>query len=353
MVVKKTSLNKRQDFILEYIGDRDSSTISVLLSALSEVFGDISKITVNRDLKKLAELGLIKTHGIGKATAYSLSDSYSGLIEIDVEKYFSKEVDEREILESFNFDIFSSFKSIFSENEKDKLELLNKSYLNKVKSLPKDVLKKEFERLTIDLSWKSSKIEGNTYSLLETEQLLTENKEAVGHSKGDAIMILNHKKAIDYIRSDLSSFKKLSVKKIEGLHSILIDRLGVSKNIRQSLVGITGTRYKPLDNRYQITEASENMCKLVNSLKNVFEKSVLAMLLIAYIQPFVDGNKRTSRMIGNAILLTGGACPLSYRSIDEGEYKKAVLLFYEQNNLSYFKKLFIEQFEFAVENYFQ
>ena len=79
---------------------------------------------------------------------------------------------------------------------------------------------------------------------------------------------------------------------------------------------------------------------------------MLAILLIAYIQPFVDGNKRTSRMIGNAILLANNACPLSYRSINELEYKKAVLLFYEQNNLSYFKKLFIEQYEFVVGNYF-
>ena len=94
------------------------------------------------------------------------------------------------------------------------------------------------------------------------------------------------------------------------------------------------------------------MCHLVNKSKNVFEKAVLAMLLIAYIQPFVDGNKRTSRMIGNAILLANNACPLSYRNINEIEYKKAVLLFYEQNNLSYFKKLFIEQYEFVVENYF-
>jgi Fic family protein len=74
--------------------------------------------------------------------------------------------------------------------------------------------------------------------------------------------------------------------------------------------------------------------------------------MIAYIQPFEDGNKRTSRMVSNAILLAFGICPLSYRSIDEAEYKKAVILFYELNNISYFKQLFIEQFRFAVNNYF-
>jgi len=76
------------------------------------------------------------------------------------------------------------------------------------------------------------------------------------------------------------------------------------------------------------------------------------MLLIAYIQPFVDGNKRASRLCGNAILQSFDFCPLSYRSMNEIEYKKAILLFYEQNNISYFKELFIKQFEFAVKNYF-
>ena len=75
--------------------------------------------------------------------------------------------------------------------------------------------------------------------------------------------------------------------------------------------------------------------------------------MIAYIQPFEDGNKRTARILSNAILLAADACPLSYRNANETEYKKAILLFFEQNNISYFKKLFLEQYEFAVKNYFR
>ena len=73
--------------------------------------------------------------------------------------------------------------------------------------------------------------------------------------------------------------------------------------------------------------------------------------MIAYIQPFEDGNKRISRILGNALLLANDYCPLSYRSVDEVEYKKAIILFYEQNNASYFKQLFIEQFKQAVNNF--
>jgi len=74
--------------------------------------------------------------------------------------------------------------------------------------------------------------------------------------------------------------------------------------------------------------------------------------MISYIQPFEDGNKRTGRILANAILLANNYCPLSYRSIDESEYKKAVIIFYENNSLNYFKDLFIEQFKFAVNKYF-
>lgn len=352
MILNEITLNKRQDIILKCLSNYKTATIGKLLDIIQEELSAVTKITVNRDLSKLIQLGFIVSQGAGRAVTYQLSASYSIIRPIDVEKYFGEEVDNRDTKEHFCFDIFTNLKTIFTNKEKEFLNHLNKSYLKKVNKLPKDVLKKEFERLTIELSWKSSKIEGNTYSLLETEQLLKENKEAKGHTKEEAVMILNHKKALNFIKDNSSSFKSLSIKKIEEVHSILIRNLGVSRNIRNTLVGITGTKYRPLDNQFQIAEALENTCKLVNKTENVFEKAVIIMLMTAYIQPFVDGNKRTSRLMGNAILLANNACPLSYRNIDEIEYKKAVLLFYEQNNLFYFKKLFLDQFEFVVNNYF-
>ncbi|MDP2944138.1 MAG: Fic family protein, partial [bacterium] len=121
----------------------------------------------------------------------------------------------------------------------------------------------------------------------------------------------------------------------------------------KNAVGIVGTKYRQLDNNHQIKEALEETCNLVNKENNPFSKAVTLSILVAYIQPFEDGNKRTSRLVANAILLAYGICPLSYRNVDEAEYKKAVVLFYEQNNMAYFKQLFIEQFEFAIANYFK
>jgi len=107
-----------------------------------------------------------------------------------------------------------------------------------------------------------------------------------------------------------------------------------------------------LDNEFQIREALECTCKLINNKTNVFEKALLALVLLSYIQAFIDGNKRTARILSNAILIAWGYCPLSFRTVDSIEYKKAMLIFYEQNNIVAFKKIFIEQYEFAVKNYF-
>jgi len=346
-------LNERQNAILAFIEASKTVSIGQIFEHIQKDFKKITRITISRDLEKLLKLGLIEKQGESRrAILYQISPQYSVLKKIDVEKYFANDVDQRKVREKFNFDIFDMLKNIFTETEKNKLSELNEIYRQKIKNVSPDALKKEIERLNIDFSWKSSKIEGNTYSLLETEQLIKNQQEASGHSKEEATMILNHKKALDYIGSNKNDFQSVSVAKVENIHSLLVDGLNVTKNLRKTLVGITGTNYKPLDNEFQIKEALEKTCKIVNETKDVFEKAVILMLLIAYIQPFVDGNKRTSRLSGNAVLQSFDSCPLSYRSMDEIEYKKAVLLFYEQNNISYFKELFLKQFEFAVENYF-
>lgn len=352
MQLKNDKLNKRQDAILAFIEASKTASIGQIFEHIQRNIGDVTRITIFRDLKKMLAFNLIERQGAGRAIFYQPSPQRLIVKKIDVEKYFSVDPDRREIREKFNFNIFEQLTNIFTKAEKNKLSQLNEIYRNKIKNISADALKKEIERLNIDFSWKSSKIEGNTYSLLETEQLIKNQKEAAGHSKEEAAMILNHKKALAYISGNKKEFQFISVPKIENIHSLLVDSLNVTKNLRKTLVGITGTSYKPPANEFQIKEALEKTCELVNETKDIFEKVIILMLLIAYIQPFVDGNKRTSRLSGNAILQSFDFCPLSYRSLDEIEYKKAILLFYEQNNASYFKELFFKQFEFAAENYF-
>jgi Fic family protein len=252
MAVNAAKLNKRQDKILEILDKKGKVSISQALEELRLSFGEISKVTINRDLAKLLDMGFIARYGKARAIFYELSPQYNLLKRIDQEKYFLTDTDKRAAKENFNFEIFS-----------------------------------------------------------------------------------------------------ISISKIEDLHYLLTKDLGISRNLRKTAVGITGTKYKPLNNEFQIKEALKKSCDLSNKEDDLFSKAVILMILIAYIQPFEDGNKRTSRLAGNAILMARNICPLSYRNVNEMEYKKAVILFYEQNNINYFKKLFIEQFEFAVKNYFR
>ena len=212
--------------------------------------------------------------------------------------------------------------------------------------------KREFERLMIELSWKSSQIEGNTYDLLDTEQLLKYNQTTGNHTLEETNMLLNHKVAIEYIKQNADIYKELTIGKIIDIHTLLTKELGIEKSIRSRLVRITGTKYTPPEIFFVIEEALQNMCLLINNKKNIFEKALLAVLLISYIQPFDDGNKRTARLVANAILMSNNLCPLSYRSISASEYKKGILLFYELNNVSAFKNIFIDQYSFAVNTYF-
>ncbi len=349
-------LSKRQLLILKYISAFNVLTPSKLISLVSEsIDSTISQMTLSRDLKPLIEDDLIERLGKGPAVKYQFSSKGSILAPIDLNAYFETETDLRNINERFNFDLFQQLKniSIFSENELKHLNQLDQEFKKQKKELSPLLLKKEFERVTIEISWKSSAIEGNTYTLLETETLLQEGIQAKGKKAEEAQMILNHKIALDFLRSQLQIGFELNVTSIEKIHSLLTTQSSVSKNLRKTLVGFTGTKYRPLENQFQIKEALENTCHLINIQKNCFAKSLLAIALISYIQPFEDGNKRCGRIIGNSILLESNSFPLSFRSVDTSHYKKAILLFYEKNNLSALKKIFIEQSEFSVKNYFR
>lgn len=315
----------------------------------------LSYSSVKRILQKLITENLITPQGQGRGTRYQLSQGYELLHPIDVKEYFEKEIDEREIRDNYNQKLITdtlNILSVFSVEELVHLTNLQEKYKENISKLTESEYKKELERLAIDLSWKSSQIEGNTYSLLETERLLKEKETASGKTKDEAIMLLNHKEALDFIIANPAYVTPLNRSIIEDIHSILIKDLDVDRNIRKRRVGISGTNYKPLDNEFQIKEALEDMCALVNKQENVFAKALLVLVLISYIQAFADGNKRTARIISNAILMNNNYCPISFRTIDSIEYKKAMLIFYEQNNITPFKRIFINQFEFAVKTYF-
>ena len=314
-----------------------------------------SDATLKRLISKEVEAGNILVEGKARATRYRLSAQAHLTMPLDIDTYFLKEADDRLVQTSFNFELITDQLpkvKIFSEEEIQRLDAAQSIFQEHLAEISDSQYRKEMERLGIDLSWKSSQIEGNTYSLLETERLLRESKTADGKTKDEAVMLLNHKDALRFILDNQDFMKHLSVRDIEDVHSILTKELSVDKGVRRRRVGITGTNYHPLDNEFQIREAMQASCNAINVRENVFEKALLALLLFSYIQPFMDGNKRTARLTSNAILMAFGYCPLSFRTVDSIDYKKAMLMFYEQNNLHAFKQIFISQYEFATGEYF-
>lgn len=314
-----------------------------------------SDATLKRVIAAGIKAGDIVAEGKARATRYRLSPQAQLLMPLNLDTYFAFEVDERQVHSSYNFELINGLLAetrLFSDKELAHLDALQDEFRQHVNELTDNEYRKEMERLGIDLSWKSSQIEGNTYTLLETERLLRESKTAEGKSKEEAVMLLNHKDALSFVLDNPDYLKELTVSHIEDIHQLLTKDLSIDKGLRRHRVGITGTNYHPLDNEFQIREAMREACELINSKSNIFEKALLTLVLLSYIQPFSDGNKRTARITSNAILIANDYCPLSFRSVDSIDYKKAMLIFYEQNNLYAFKQIFIEQFEFAVKEYF-
>jgi Fic family protein len=201
--------------ILDYIGLNPHCSSREIHEG---IVAEISYATVKRAIQILLNEQAIVKFDNGKATKYEISRSFSLLSSIDTELYFKQEIDKRKIINSFNQSLITNDLaniSLFREEELLRLSGLQNEFKKNLSTLSKESYKKEFERLAIDLSWKSSQIEGNTYSLLETERLLKEQKHADGKTRDEATMLLNHKAALDFILEEPSYIQPLSVSAIE------------------------------------------------------------------------------------------------------------------------------------------
>jgi fido (protein-threonine AMPylation protein) len=351
--MNETNLTPRQTTLLNLINQSAGLSREHLQAKIAPEY-PISKPTLIRDLSTLIAKNLITVQGKGKNTKYFSSQSNPLLRYFDLDQYFSIEPDNRSpTKKSFDFNTFNQLSNLFTSIEIEAVNKVRKSFTQETQKLGKDILKRELERFVIELSWKSSKIEGNTYTLLETENLIKDSLEAKGKSRHEAIMILNHKFAFEQILNHQADFKQVTISQINQLHNLITKNLNISPGIRSHAVGITGTVYRPPDNQFQIKQAMEKLTLTLNQNPSVLEKALIAGSMIPYIQPYSDGNKRTGRMLTNALLLAFDYFPLSYRSANEDELKKALILFYEQGSLFHLKKIILDQLIFTYRTYFK
>ena len=346
------TITQKQQKILSIILEKRATQSSGVRAEMIKSGQEISLVTVKRALSEMASTGVLAATGSGRSTSYAISATGKIFAELDAHKYCSIEPDRRYGAHRYNFALLAALPfDIFTDDEMKILNNASAKYERRTKDLPETIQKKELERLIIELSWKSSKIEGNTYTLLDTEKLILKNKKAPGKTQKEAQMILNHKDAFNFVHENAAQFKTLTRKNLEELHAVLVKGLSVTLGLRQKPVGVVGSVYQPLDNIYQITEAVGVLSAAVSRMRTPYAKALLALLGIGYIQPFEDGNKRTGRLMVNALLLAHHCAPLSYRSVDENEYREAMLVFYELNSIVPFKKIFIDQYDFAAQNY--
>jgi len=351
LIMSDKKLNRRQQFILSLIKSDKKYALNDIALLFSES-DKPSSATLRRDISGLRDFGYLEYTGDRKSSRYTLSMYGMLNAPIDPHEYCILDVDKRSGNTAFNFSLFRNINfDIFRDDDLKKMDQATKEYIHKSKNASDVLIQKELERFVIELSWKSSKIEGNTYTLLDTEKLLRDGVEASGHSKEEAIMILNHKKVFQYVLKHGKLYRNVTIHLIEDIHRILVQELGVSYGLRKKQVGITGSSYRPLSVPSQIKEGIQDVCATIEKMKSPYSKAFIALLGISYIQPFEDGNKRTARLLANAILISYNCAPLSYRSVDEILYKESTLVFYEKNSIIPMRDIFIKQYLFACEQY--
>ena len=211
-----------------------------------------------------------------------------------------------------------------------------------------------YSRLLIDLSWNSSRLEGNTYSLLETERLLELGEAAEGKDALEAQMILNHKAAIELLveQADEIGFNHYTILNLHGLlaDNLLADPLAGGR-LRSIGVGIAGTVYYPLDVPQLLEDGFRKVLETAAAIADPFEQAFFALVHLAYLQPFEDVNKRVSRLAANIPLIRENLCPLSFVDVPERAYIDAVLGVYELNRIELLRDVFIWAYQRSCARY--
>ena len=209
-------------------------------------------------------------------------------------------------------------------------------------------------RLLIDLSWNSSRLEGNTYSLLDTKRLLEIGAEAEGKDRRDAQMILNHKDAIEFL-VDAAADIGFNRYTILNLHAVLADGLldnpDAAGRLRHIAVGIQGSVFYPLEGPQRIEAHFDQVLASASAIVDPFEQAFFALVQLPYLQPFDDVNKRVSRLAANIPLIKANLSPLSFEDVPRDLYTEAVLGVYELNRIEFLRDVFVWAYERSAARY--
>ncbi len=370
MAKKKDDL---EALVLALLKDRKEISVPDVANAAGMSKSDEGdRKAIRRILTGLVKRGLLEARGAARARVYSAlavppaalqtqdeSLAFNGVPLSRASEQLIKQLSQPLKLRtpvSYNQDFLRGYKpnNTFYLSQNQRTELLKTGTVESAARPAGTYARNILNRLLIDLSWNSSRLEGNTYSLLETKRLIELGENATGKDASEAQMILNHKDAIEYIIGAAAE-EGVSSHEVCSIHALLSENLlgdpSASGRIRQIAVGITGTTYMPLENPHVLKECFEIFIEKHNLIEDPFEQSLFALVQLSYMQAFEDVNKRTARMVANIPLIKQNLRPLSFTDVEQDIYLKSLIGVYEKNDVSLIRDLYLWAYTRSAQRY--
>jgi Fic family protein len=302
---------------------------------------DVSNSTLRRDLRQLVDDGEIIAVGENRGRRYMLRNTPQTKIERQPSTWRA------EWLRGYrpNRDSYLRIEelAILEEIGSPTSKLPAGTYARRI-----------LDRLLIDLTWNSSRLEGSTVSLLDTEELIVRGKDPGTYSATEIQMVLNHKAAIEYLVEEATNLAVTPIV-LRNLHALLSENLLADPadegGLRRRPVEISGSAYIPVAHPPTIVEGFELICEKAESIENPFEQAFFLLVHIPYLQPFVDVNKRVSRLAANIPFIKLNYYPISFLDVDRDDYLHAMLDVYEVNDVARLRRLFVDGYRRSAQKY--
>ena len=363
----------------KYISSKDLSSIEALIAARSEGWGigeiekalkgqdlSLNRRTLQRRLALLEKQCRIQIAGAGRATRYlplvtptKTNETRDGILlsaeAQEIEKLISRPLSarqpvgyQRKLIDSYEPNVTWYLQPATRNHLKDLgrrtgIDYAAGTYIRQI-----------LGRLLIDLSWASSRLEGNTYSLLETERLIAFGESAPGKTPFETQMVLNHKAAIEFL-VDAADEMGYDRRTILNLHALLSDNLlgdpHASGRLRAIPVSIGKSVYEPPAVPQLIDEIFSQILHTASAISDPYEQAFFVTVHLPYLQPFEDVNKRVSRLAANIPFIRHNLCPLSFLDVPEEHYINGLLGVYELNRIELLRDVFVWTYERSCQRY--
>lgn len=370
--------------VISLLASLQNSSTSMSLVDLLALHPDVPRRTAQRQLAQWVAAGQLQTEGQARARRYSLATNPTTYAPTPAKAAFAAREtvadlldgsvvlspDSRDILNyieqattarkpvGYQTDFLEAYQPnqtwYLPETLRRQMHRMGRTQPSQAQEPAGTYSRAILNRLLIDLSWASSNLEGNTYTRLDTRELIEHGHVGRGKAVVETQMILNHKSAIEFLVGNIDSvgFDRYT---LLNLHSALAENLLPNPSdegrVRQHAVDIGLSVYRPLFVPQQIEQQLDKLLSKAAQIADPFEQSFFMMVHLPYLQPFADINKRTSRLMANLPLFKANLCPLTFVDVPEPAYRRAVLGVYEMTRVELLRDLYVWAYERSTQEY--